>query len=197
MSQKMRLPLGMLLAFFLLAGGVWLLQRPASVSPESALGRQAQADRLGLTGADRERYIAEPGGSLEDEGALLQAMGDYYATRYTYPTFQFDQRWLLQAAAQDALVQSRIPAGEIIYERGESPLALSGTQFTSLGPQPLQSDGCLSCFNYGHVAGRTNVIAVDPVDTSIAYLGSDGVASGKRPTAAMQIRFGNQRPTIL
>lgn len=174
MSQKMRLPLGMLLAFVLLAGGVWLLQRPTALSPESALGRQAQADRLGLTGSDRERYIAEPGGSAEDEGALLQAMGDYYATRYTYPTFRYDQRWLLQAAAQDALVQSRIPAGEVIYERGESPLTLDPTQFTSLGPQPLQSDGCLNCFNYGHVAGRTNVIAVDPVDTSIAYLGSDG-----------------------
>jgi hypothetical protein len=164
----------MLLALVVLAGGVWLLQRPTALSPESALGRQAQADRLGLAGADRERYIAEPGGSLEDEGALLQAMGDFYATRYTYPTFQFDQRWLLQAAAQDALVQSRIPAGEVIYERGESPLTLDPTQFTSLGPQPLQSDGCLNCFNYGHVAGRTNVIAVDPVDTSVAYFGSDG-----------------------
>lgn len=172
MSQKMRVPLGVLLALVLLAGGVWLLQRPTALTPENELARQAQADRLGLTGTDRERYIAEPG--EVEEGQFLQSLGDYYATRYTYPTFQYDQRWLLRAAAQDALVESRIPAGEVIYERGQSPLNLDPTQFTSLGPQPLQSDGCLNCFNYGHVAGRTNVIVVDPVDTSVAYLGSDG-----------------------
>jgi hypothetical protein len=174
MSQKMRLPIGVLLALILVAGGVWLLQRPTAVTPESELSRLAQADRLGLTGTDRERYLAEPAGSTDDEGALLLAMGDYYATRYTYPTFQFDQRWLLRAAAQDALVPAGVPAGEVIYEQGLSPLTLDPNQFTSLGPQPLQSDNCFNCFNYGHVAGRTNVIVTDPISTNIAYIGSDG-----------------------
>lgn len=175
MSQKIRLPLGIFLAFALLAAGVWLLQRPAALSPENQLSREANADRLGLTGMDRERYLAEPLGG-EDEDGLLQSVGDYYATRLTYPTFQFDQRWLLEAAEQDALVQRGVPAGEVIYNAAESgsPLTLDPGQFTSLGPQPLQSDGCLNCFNYGHVAGRTNVIATDPISTNVAYIGSDG-----------------------
>ncbi|MCI0646714.1 MAG: hypothetical protein L0346_17720, partial [Chloroflexi bacterium] len=176
MSAKKRLPLGILLVFVLLAAGVWLLGRPARLSPESRLARQAQADSLGLTGLERERYVADPGASLDDEGEMLLAVGDYWVTRVTYPTGQFDQRWLLQAAAQDALVGRKVPAGQVVYNRENnlSPLALDPTQFTSLGPQPLQSDGCFNCWNYGHVAGRTNVVAIDPVSPTVAYLGSNG-----------------------
>ncbi len=53
-------------------------------------------------------------------------------------------------------------------------LALDPNRFTSLGPKPLQSDGCLSCYSYGHVAGRVNTIVIDPVTPNVAYLGSNG-----------------------
>ncbi|MEW5988856.1 MAG: hypothetical protein AB1791_19710 [Chloroflexota bacterium] len=159
-----------------LVAGVWLLGRPGTLMPESQLAREAQADRLGLTGVERLRYTAEPGEEPASEGDMLLSMGDYWATRITYPTGQFDQRWLLAAREQDRQVERRIPAGQVTYSRLEnpSPLALDPNQFTSLGPAPLQSDGCWSCYNYGHVAGRTNVMVIDPVETNVAYLGSDG-----------------------
>ncbi|MCI0397786.1 MAG: hypothetical protein L0332_10885 [Chloroflexi bacterium] len=175
-SRNIKTPLRLLPVLVLLTAGIWLLQRPASLAPESATARQAQADQLGLAGAARERYLAEPGENPAAENEALLGMGDYWATRYTYPTGQFDQRWLVEAAAQDALVPRGIPAGEVVYDNseGSSPLNLDPTQFTSLGPMPLQSDGCISCFNYGHVAGRTNVAVSDPISPNIAYIGSDG-----------------------
>ena len=36
-----------------------------------------------------------------NEYEMLLAMGDYFATRVTYPTGRFDQAWLLDAARQD------------------------------------------------------------------------------------------------
>ena len=53
-------------------------------------------------------------------------------------------------------------------------MALDPNRFTSLGPKPLQSNGCINCFSYGLVSGRTNVIAIDPVTPNVAYLGSNG-----------------------
>lgn len=166
--------LGLTLFLTLLILGVVLLSRPGQPTTETITARIAQAKLLGLTGPAYERYIAEPG--LEDEDGFLLYQGDYWATRYTYPTGQYDQRWLLQALQEDAQVLRGVPAGQILYtlEGNPSPLTLDPNQFTSLGPQPLQSDGCLSCFSYGHVAGRTNVIAVDPIQTNVAYFGSDG-----------------------
>lgn len=120
------------------------------------------------------RYVAEPDENEADESQALLAIGDYWAARVTYPTGQFSQQWVLEAAEQDKAVPRGVPAGTVTYRRGESPLALDPNQFTALGPQPLQSDGCLNCFNYGHVAGRVNVIAIDPVSPTVAYLGSDG-----------------------
>ncbi|HSD85575.1 MAG TPA: hypothetical protein VLG46_17065, partial [Anaerolineae bacterium] len=128
-----------------------------------------------------ERYAPEPGRGQEaeseaEEREMLLTQGDYWATRLTYPTGRFDQVWLLEAERQDRVVPRGVPAGRTIYQGrpSQSSLQLDPNQFTALGPQPLQSDGCLNCYNYGHVAGRTNVVAIDPVSPTIAYLGSDG-----------------------
>jgi hypothetical protein len=165
---KWRLPLVVFLLLALVVAGAW------------SLTRLNETERAGLELVESKGEAEQEAEGYEEEQAeeteFLMGLGDYFATRYTYPTGRFDQRWLLQAAAQDRLVLNRIPAGRVIYsqEGNVSPLTLDPNQFTSLGPQPLQSDGCLNCYNYGHVAGRTNVIATDPISTSVAYLGSDG-----------------------
>jgi len=124
----------------------------------------------------RERYVAEPGEDPALESQRLQAMGDYYYHRVSYPTGQFDPAWYVEAKAQDEQVQRGVPAGEVTYDRAnsQSPLSLAANRFTSIGPAPLQSNGCIGCYSYGLVSGRTNVIAIDPVTPNVAYLGSNG-----------------------
>ncbi|HSN76366.1 MAG TPA: hypothetical protein VL334_14925, partial [Anaerolineae bacterium] len=124
----------------------------------------------------RERYMPEPGEDEGQESQNLLAMGDYFYHRVSYPTGQFDPAWYVEAKAQDEQIQRGLPAGEVTYDRAasQSPLALDPNRFTSLGPKPLQSNGCLNCFSYGLVSGRTNVIAIDPVTPNVAYLGSNG-----------------------
>jgi hypothetical protein len=123
--------------------------------------------------AERER-----GASLEQqdagEASELLRHEAYWATRVTYPTGRFDHRWLDEAAEQDARVQRGVPSGRIRQDRGESPLTLDPTRFTPLGPAPLQSNGCINCFQYGHVSGRVNTIVIDPVTPNVAYLGAVG-----------------------
>jgi hypothetical protein len=110
-----------------------------------------------------------------NDGPGLLSQEEYWLNRVAYPTGRFDQRWVLRAAEQDRGIARAVPGGRATYARApQSPLALDPTRFTSLGPQPLQSNGCAGCFQYGHVAGRANVIAIDPVTPNVAYLGSDG-----------------------
>ena len=135
----------------------------ASLLLAAALGPYSRAERP-------ERYAPQAGG----EGDGLLSSEEYWAARVTYPTGRFDRRWLLAAAEQDAGIARALPGGRVAYQRGASPLALDPSQFTSLGPEPLQSNGCSGCFPYGHVSGRVNVIAVDSVSSNVAYLGSVG-----------------------
>jgi hypothetical protein len=162
--------------FVVLVAGVWLLQQTPGLTPEGQQAREAMADRLGLEGDARNVFINEVGENAEAENQALLDMGDFFAHRYTYPTGNFDQQWLLEAAEQDRQVARGVPAGAInpALFNSQSPLTLDPTQFTSLGPQPLESNGCINCFQFGHVAGRTNFIVSDPISTNIAYLGSDG-----------------------
>ena len=113
---------------------------------------------------------------LAEEAAAQIDMEGYYAHRYTYPTGNFDGRWLVEARQQMIDSPKGIPAGRVTYDPDavNSPLTLDPTQFTSLGPKPLQSDGCASCYNYGIVAGRANDALFHPTDPSIAYVASDG-----------------------
>src|SRR5438067_12776184 len=71
-----------------------------------------------------------------------------------------------------------VPAGVPAMLNPLSPLALSTTSFTALGPQPERMTGCSGCFNYTTTQGRVNSIAVDPTTTTngsiVAYLGAVG-----------------------
>ena len=144
---------------------------PAGANPPSAL--DAIVPDLDPS---RERYMAEPGEDPALESQRLLAMGDYFYHRVSYPTGQFDPAWYVEAKAQDEQVQRGVPAGEVTYDRtnSQSPLSLAANRFTSIGPAPLQSNGCIGCYSYGLVSGRTNVIAIDPVTPNVAYLGSNG-----------------------
>ena len=122
-----------------------------------------------------------------DEANSLNGLDSYWAARVTYPTGNFDQRWLRKAAREARLVRSAVPAGARpgpmvdAAGRSKSALALSGSAFTFLGPQPQESDPAVCnglCFSFGRVAGRVSTIALDPATTTpgqmTAYFGADG-----------------------
>jgi hypothetical protein len=141
------------------------------------VGARQAARSAALNGLDPNLYLAQPGKRAEDESARLLAMDEYWHARVTYPTGKFDFRWLLNAAKEDRSVREGVPAGRVIYDRvnNVSPLALDPNRWTSIGPQPQESNTCQApCFTFGRVAGRTNDIVVDPVTPTIAYLASDG-----------------------
>ncbi|MCA9958797.1 MAG: hypothetical protein KC443_07180 [Anaerolineales bacterium] len=151
--------------------GALLLFSSTSLKTESQLARQARADLVGLTGPERDEYISEEAAEFE----MHQAMGDLFAIRASYPTGYYDPAWLLAAAEVDKTIPEGVPAGDVAYSRSaQSPLTLDPNEFTFLGPEPLQMNGCQNCFPYGEAAGRTNVIISDPVSPTIAYAGSDG-----------------------
>jgi len=128
----------------------------------------------------RDRVVGHFFASVESSDAVQQTFdqassstkgkvpggGDYWATRYTYPTFQFDARWLTAARPDHDRMLVRAPDGAARYaSRGGNDLPADN--FTLLGPRPLN-------FGASAVAGRTNAILSDPVDDRIAYAGSDG-----------------------
>jgi hypothetical protein len=145
--------------------------------------RTANSDRA-RGDVDRPRYMPVPGRERGD-AEELNRMEEEWNNRLTYPTGIFDPAWLQAAAVQDSLVQRAIPAG-IPFEtsaagraaQAVSPLALSSSGFTALGPTPLQMTGCFLCYDYTKTEGRVNAIAVDPTTTIngsiVAYLGSVG-----------------------
>jgi len=126
----------------------------------------------------RARYMPVPGGSPETESADLGRLEQFWNDRLTYPTGRFDPAWLRAAAVQHARMPRGIPAGIPPLLNPSSPLALSTTSFTALGPMPERMTGCSGCFNYTTTEGRVNTIAVDPTTTTngsiVAYLGAVG-----------------------
>jgi hypothetical protein len=132
-----------------------------------------------------ERDMPVPGGK-RGEASDLSRMEEEWNNRVTYPTGLFNPAWLRAAAAQDSLLQRAIPAGipfksASVGKRARgllSPLALSSSGFTALGPGPLQMTGCSGCYDYTKTEGRVNAIAVDPTTTTngniVAYLASVG-----------------------
>ncbi|MFL6285343.1 MAG: hypothetical protein ACJ74Q_19575 [Pyrinomonadaceae bacterium] len=130
--------------------------------------------------AEREkREGAEPEGDRYE--ALLEQEA-YWAARITYPTGNFDPEWVREAMKQDRLVERAVPApgmrSSISDRLSLSPLTLSTSTFTSLGPQPEKMTGCSGCFDYGTTAGRVNSIAIDPTTTTtgsvVAYIATVG-----------------------
>ena len=104
--------------------------------------------------------------SVENESQEAY-LGDFWATRVSYPTGQFNPKWQLDAIAQAELVPAALPAGSVSARTSTGINALDASRFTALGPRPL---GSLTNGN----AGRTNVIVSHPTNPAIAWIGSDG-----------------------
>jgi hypothetical protein len=118
---------------------------------------------------------------LPGEGAdNLQRIQMEWHNRVTYPTGVFNPEWIRRAAAHDARIERRIPAGlRRDLPRGpRAPLALDVNAFIALGPQPERMTGCQGCFDYGRTSGRVNALAIDPTTPTngsiVAYLATDG-----------------------
>ncbi|MCB1555032.1 MAG: exo-alpha-sialidase [Xanthomonadales bacterium] len=96
--------------------------------------------------------------------------GENRAVQISYPTGDFQPKWLIESARQARAVPKGVPKGSVDVSPSRaatSPLSLSGSGFTALGPMPLNPGNSAA-------SGRANVIAVDPVETNVAYAGSDG-----------------------
>jgi hypothetical protein len=128
--------------------------------------------------SERERYMPVPGGDSRDEAKGLAELEQYWHNRLTFPTGRFDPAWVRAAAAQHARMATGVPAGQHLKLDFANPNALSTTNFTALGPQPLRMTGCSGCFDYTRTEGRVNTIAVDPTTivngSIVAYSGAVG-----------------------
>src|ERR1017187_9965214 len=88
----------------------------------------------------------------ENEAIDLGRLEQYWSDRLTYPTGNFNPAWVRQAAAQHERIPRGIPAGNFTKLSAKanvkgrlasvSPLALSTTSFTALGPLPEHMTGC-------------------------------------------------------
>src|SRR5437773_3575128 len=125
-----------------------------------------------------DRYMPVAGARSQSEAAGLEQLEQYWHDRLTFPTGRFDPAWVRAAAAQHAQMTSGVPAGQHLKLDFANPNALSTTNFTALGPQPMRMTGCFSCFDYTKTEGRVNAIAVDPTTTTngsiVAYSGAVG-----------------------
>src|SRR5881394_3620360 len=128
--------------------------------------------------SEPERYMPVPGAKGQSEAAGLEQLEQYWHDRLTFPTGRFDPAWVRAAAAQHARMTSGVPAGQHLKLDLANPNALSTTNFTALGPQPMRMTGCSGCFDYTKTEGRVNAIAVDPTTTTngsiVAYSGAVG-----------------------
>src|SRR5882724_7648144 len=115
--------------------------------------------------SDPERYMPVPGSGSHSEADGLAQLEQYWHDRLTFPTGRFDPAWVRAAAVQHAQMTSGVPAGQHLKLNLANPNALSTTNFTALGPQPLRMTGCSGCFDYTRTEGRVNAIAVDPTTT--------------------------------
>ncbi|MEY2555612.1 MAG: hypothetical protein QOF93_756 [Verrucomicrobiota bacterium] len=165
------------LVALLLFGAAVCLAKFSIAPPRANNGERERRD------VDRPRYM--PVAGERGESDELNRMEEEWNNRITYPTGVFNPAWLQAAAVQDSLLQRAIPAG-IPFEAtadarlalAVSPLALTSSGFTALGPAPLQMTGCSGCYDYTKTEGRVNAIAIDPTTTIngtiVAYLGSVG-----------------------
>ncbi len=92
--------------------------------------------------------------------------GDYWAVRYSYPTFQYQQSWLVEAKKDHLKNRQKAPARK--NRSSESFKGLDPNGFVSLGPKPLGNPASTA------YSGRVNVIVSNPSNPSIAYMGVDG-----------------------
>src|SRR5437588_4086580 len=166
---NLRALLGFTLCFVGVALGLFAHFSP--LTNHSSLSRATDASQPA-------RYMPAPGQRPETEAEDLGRLEQYWNDRLTYPTGRFNPKWLRAAAAQHARLARGVPAGMPAIRNPLSPLALTGTAFIGLGPQPERMTGCSGCFDYTTTEGRVNSMAVDPTTTVngsiVAYLGSVG-----------------------
>ncbi|MDR3386316.1 MAG: DUF11 domain-containing protein [Rudaea sp.] len=127
--------------------------------------------------APMEMWHDQEGLETEGDDDAGPPDGDYWITRNTYPTGNFDAQWVIDAATQERQMAAQVPAGAKTYDKSkliDSPLALDPGGFIPLGPMPENN----TQMSYGSVSGRSNVIRVDPTTTTpgsiTVYSGSDG-----------------------
>lgn len=113
------------------------------------------------TTVPRQAADAPLTGKLAEEAYV----GPYWHDRYSYPTGKFQQRWMLEGAREAEAMPEGVPKGAVPGALTEAGAGLNGTNFTLLGPQPLQPTGD---------AGRANVILSHPTNPAVAWLASDG-----------------------
>ena len=144
------------------------VRKPATSAAARKATQRARAKEKDEAGPERERYEQ----LIEQE--------TYWADRISYPTGRFDPTWLQEALKEDSLIERAIPAGRAnpMLNKTNSPLVLSPSGFTALGPSPERMTGCSGCFDYGTTAGRVNSIAIDPTTTTngsiVAYVATVG-----------------------
>src|SRR5437764_1017581 len=128
----------------LLFGGAICLAKFSFAPPERSTFKTGRVDR-----DQRERYMPVPGGA-RGEASELNRMEEEWNNRLTYPTGVFNPAWLRVAADADSLITSAVPAGVPLknLNLAGSPLVLSPSGFTALGPAPLQMTGCFLCYDY-------------------------------------------------
>src|SRR6266700_3525880 len=128
--------------------------------------------------SEPERYMPVPGSDTRGEASGLAELEQYWHNRLTFPTGRFNPAWVRAAAAQHARMTVGVPGGHYSRLNPASPLPITPTAFTALGPQPERMTGCFGCYNYTTTEGRINAIAVDPTTTVngsiVAYSGPVG-----------------------
>ncbi len=92
--------------------------------------------------------------------------GDYWATRYSYPTFQYQQSWLVEAKQSHRRNPQKMPAGK--HRAAQQLKGMDPNAFTLLGPMPLGNPAGTA------YSGRINVIVSHPSLAEVAYIGVDG-----------------------
>lgn len=103
--------------------------------------------------------------SRHDQGKE-PSLGDYWAIRYAYPTMKLDPSWITEGLKQHTNTVSKSPSAS--YSKAAAIKSISTSNFTALGPKPVNSFGGRA------FAGRVNVIVSHPQNSAIAYLGVDG-----------------------
>jgi uncharacterized repeat protein (TIGR01451 family) len=140
-------------------------------------GERREKGKRGEVAERKEHEGAQPEG---DRYETLIEQEAYWAERLTYPTGNFDPAWVREAIRQDEAVERAIPTGRVRMSQSlaVSPLTLSTSGFTALGPSPEHMTGCSGCFDYGTTEGRVNSIAIDPTTTTpgsiVAYIATVG-----------------------
>src|SRR5262249_12453731 len=90
------------------------------------------------------------------DGVRLMDQEPYWMHRLRFPTGNYNADGLKAAVAQDSKVVRSVPSGRKLKGGAmqSSPLALSTSGFTALGPKPEKMTGCSGCFDYTTTAGR-------------------------------------------